>query len=185
MTPIKGLKIGCTPTESFRASSLECFYDSSCIDLIQEYTHYTNVSIPLSSKTSRFTVNTTVAELINELFVEKWTTTINYSSYFERCSPLFCSYTYIQKFNSFYTVTLILGLKGGLIVVLHWICPKIFRILFKLYRYRKKKTSVVQPESSRAMMSVATVNTNVRNNTADLESIPTNVTSQYDLLISI
>ncbi|CAF1440439.1 unnamed protein product [Adineta steineri] len=36
--PVKGLKIGCTPSESFRASTLECFYNESCVNLIKEYT---------------------------------------------------------------------------------------------------------------------------------------------------
>ncbi|CAF3993155.1 unnamed protein product, partial [Adineta steineri] len=40
--PIKGLKMGCTPSESLLASTLECFYDSSCIKLIQEQTNYNN-----------------------------------------------------------------------------------------------------------------------------------------------
>lgn len=40
--PIKGLKMGCIPSESFRASTLECFYDLSCIHLLQKYTNFTN-----------------------------------------------------------------------------------------------------------------------------------------------
>ncbi|CAF1386280.1 unnamed protein product [Adineta steineri] len=48
LIPVKGLKIGCTPSESFRASTLECFYDRSCIDLIHQYTNYTTFHNPLS-----------------------------------------------------------------------------------------------------------------------------------------
>ena len=33
-TEVKGLKIGCTPSESLLASTLECFYDADCIDTI-------------------------------------------------------------------------------------------------------------------------------------------------------
>ncbi|CAF4184288.1 unnamed protein product, partial [Adineta steineri] len=47
--PVKGLKTGCTPSESFRLSTLECFYDQSCLDLIQKYTNYHNSSTPLST----------------------------------------------------------------------------------------------------------------------------------------
>ncbi|CAF4172766.1 unnamed protein product, partial [Adineta steineri] len=38
--PIMGLKMGCTPTESFLASNLACFYNSSCIKLIYDSTNY-------------------------------------------------------------------------------------------------------------------------------------------------
>ncbi|UJR38749.1 hypothetical protein I4U23_031414 [Adineta vaga] len=67
---IKGLKIGCTPSESFLASTLECFYDISCINLIQEYTNYTNkvnvttIPIPLlPTMINQSSINTTIAEL--------------------------------------------------------------------------------------------------------------------------
>lgn len=183
--PIKGLKIGCTPSESFRASTLECFYDASCITLIQDYANYTtrfnsaNHPPPLSATMNRSSINTTIAELINDLFVEKWSTTISYSSYYQQCSPFSCSYTYIQRFNSLYIVTLLLSLKGGLMIVLKWICPKIVRILFKVFRHRQNRVHNVQPGSSLGITPIEPVNINVRNPTSVEESMPTNVASQY------
>ncbi|CAF3433755.1 unnamed protein product, partial [Rotaria sp. Silwood2] len=120
--PIKGLRIGCTPSESFHASTLECFYDPSCINLIQDNTNYiksinfTSSLNPLSIMKSQYSINATIAELIDNLFIEQWIATINYSSYFEQCSPLLCSYTYIEQFNLLYTVTVLLGLQGGLTI---------------------------------------------------------------------
>ncbi|CAF1521621.1 unnamed protein product [Adineta ricciae] len=37
-------------------------------------------------------MNTTISKFVDDLFVERWTTKINYSSYYEQCSPLLCSY---------------------------------------------------------------------------------------------
>jgi hypothetical protein len=142
---IKGLKMGCTPSESFLSSTLECFYDISCINLIQEYMNYNGSFILLSKTMNRYEINTTIAELIDNLFVDQWSTKINYSSYFEKCAPLLCSYTYIQQYNVFYTLTLLLGLEGGLTMVLQWICPKIIQFLFKAYQYRKRRMNTVQP----------------------------------------
>ncbi|UJR12441.1 hypothetical protein I4U23_016617 [Adineta vaga] len=79
--PIQGLKIGCTPSESFRVSTLECFYNQSCLDLIQQYTSKTNSICSLSNTTSRFPTNRTIDELLRELFVEEWQTTVDYSSW--------------------------------------------------------------------------------------------------------
>ncbi|CAF1074494.1 unnamed protein product [Adineta steineri] len=146
---IKGLKIGCTPSESFLSSTLECFYDSSCINLIETkiknttIMNTTYVTELLYANSSRFLPNTTIIDLVNELFIETWLTTMNYSAYFDYCSPTYCSYTYIQQLSSLYTVTLLLGLYGGLSVVLKWICPKIVYILFKIYQYRKKQSNRV------------------------------------------
>lgn len=175
IVPIKGLKIGCTPSESFRSSTLECFYDFSCVNLIQEYTNYTHSIIPLSATMNRSTINTTIADLINDLFVDQWSTTMNYSSYFEQCSPILCSYTYIQQFNPLYTVTFLLGLQGGLMIVLKWICPQIVRLIANLHRHRKNRMNIVRPERSFEITPIEIVNKNVSYLTVDLNSIP----SQY------
>ena len=134
IVPIEGLKMGCTPTESLYASTLQCFYNSSCIDLLQQYSNDTSPSpSPLSRTESRFAINLTISELVKELFIENWTTNINYSSYFEQCAPIFCEYSYVQKLNSLYTFTLLLGLHGGLTIVLEWICPKTVKLIYKIH----------------------------------------------------
>jgi hypothetical protein len=158
---IKGFKIGCTPSESFLASTLECLYDPACINLIQEYTNSTNSSIPLSATMTQSSINTTIAELVNNLFIERWDRKMNYSSYYEQCSPLLCSYTYNQQFSLLDIVTLLIALQGGLAIVLELICPQIVRIIFKLYHHRKKRINIVQPISSLKV------------------TLPTNVTSEY------
>ena len=156
---LKGLKIGCTPSESLHVSTLECLYDRSCLDLIQQYV---NLTIdPLSINTSQFYVNTSVFELIENLFVEEWISSINYSLYYYQCLPRSCSYTYIQQFNILYLITLLLGLQGGLTIVLIWICPKIVRILVKINEKRKKRLNIVQPEPT---TDTTTVSNELRTN---------------------
>ncbi|CAF4367003.1 unnamed protein product, partial [Adineta steineri] len=136
--PIQGLRMGCTPTESFFASTLECFYNLSCINLIYEHINYssnvnnTNVLEPPS-------IDAPVIDLINKLFIDNWSITINYTLYFNQCLPTICSNTYIQKLNSLYTITRLLGLCGGLTVVLTWICPTFMCLLAKIYECCKKK----------------------------------------------
>jgi len=184
---IKGLKMGCTPSESFRLSTLECFYDQSCFHLIQKYTNYTisvnstNSSAPLSDLTNRFPINTTIDKLINNLFIEKWIKIKNYPFYFGRCSPLFCSYTYTQRFSLLYTITVLFGLQGGLSIVLKLICPLIVRFVAKIYQYRKRRTNSVQPISSIEMNNAENVITNARTANCDVESIPPNITLQYKI----
>jgi hypothetical protein len=68
---IPGLRMGCTPTESFLASTLECFYNSSCIDLLDMMTYYNRTTVlpPLNVTGSRFTVHATVGDLVKEVTV--------------------------------------------------------------------------------------------------------------------
>ena len=147
--PINGLMIGCLPSEALRASTLECFYDSACIDLIQQSINDSSQIIPLSQNISQFSPNTTIAELIDNLFIEQWITTHNYSSYFHQCVPFSCTYSYIERINVLYTVTFLLALQGGLSIVLQWLCPRLVLILFQIFSYRKnKRNATVLPVQS-------------------------------------
>lgn len=181
---VKGLKMGCTPSESFRASTLECFYDQTCLDLIQQYTNSTNRMIPLSQTANQSVFNTSVAALVDDLFVERWITAKNYSSYFEQCAPLFCAYSYTESTNLLYIITVLLGLQGGLTIVLQWICPRIIRIIANINERRKRRMNIVQPISTAGMPSVQIVSPHVRSTTVDLQSASTNAVSGYFLLSS-
>ena len=147
---IQGLKMGCTPSESLLASTLECFSSSSCIDLLDKMVHYnrTNALSPLNVTGSRFAVDATVDDLVKELFVEKWSTEMSYSKYFDQCSPRVCSYTYFQQFNLIYTVTYILGLFGGLTIVLKWMCPRLVSLARKISQAFRKQRTAVDPVSN-------------------------------------
>jgi hypothetical protein len=177
--PIKGLKIGCTPSESFLNSTLECFYDTSCVNLIQEQTGNANRSndvdapILLPMNGSRFPINTTMFNLVQELFTEEWLTTINYSAYFDQCSPTLCSYTFIEQINPFYTVTVLLGIYGGLNFILKWICPNIIYMMAKVYWWRKKRRNTIQPGSTIEMATIDVISTTVNStNASDIPDDP-------------
>ncbi|CAF4248982.1 unnamed protein product, partial [Adineta steineri] len=182
---VKGLKIGCTPSESFRASTLECFYDRSCINLIHQYTNYGNFHRPLSIMKSRFSTNTTIAELIDNLFIEQWSNKTNYSSYFEQCLPSYCFYTSVPRFNLIYIITLLLSLQGGLTIILKWICPKIVRIASKINDYRKKRTNTVRPACVPERTSNGVCNTTIDNVTTNVEIRSTPETSQTIVVRSV
>jgi hypothetical protein len=176
---VKGLKMGCTPSESFLRSTLECFYDSSCINIIQNETNELYVPQPILANTSRFLMNTSIIDLVNVLFIENWSTTINYLSYFDHCLPSLCSYRYIQKINSFYTITLLLSLYGGLSVVLKWICPLLVLLGAKIYSRWKKRTNIIEPVSIISTTNTILYDTNVRIVTVQLESTPTVSSHSY------
>ncbi|CAF1343607.1 unnamed protein product [Adineta ricciae] len=164
--PLQGLKVGCLPTESFLQSTLECFYNQSCLDLIREHTKYTAKITPLSLVNTRFPLNTTILKLINDLFVEKWIPKVNYSNYFEKCLPLSCSYTYVERINLVYMITFLLGIQGGLTIVLQWICPQIILCVFKINEYRKKGTNTIQPSSSMRITTIETHQNSTNNSNA-------------------
>ncbi|UJR12399.1 hypothetical protein I4U23_016576 [Adineta vaga] len=185
--PLKGLKMGCTPSESFLASTLECFYDQACIHQIQHYTSSMNLTHSwhsLSTAKSRFSIRTTINELINDLFVEQWIPIINYSSYFEQCLPYICSYTYRPQYNIFHTTIVLLGLQGGLATVLKWICPKMIRIINKIYQYRKKRRNIVQPISFIQTVPIENIIRDIINPSSNAVLPSMNITSQANSVLS-
>ena len=153
-TILAGLRMGCLPSESFHLSTLECFHNQSCIDLLHQYTNYPNISIPRFITSNHFLSNTTVNELIAHAFTEQWKTRRNYSRYYHQCSPSSCSYTYIETFNILYIIALFFSLQGGLTLALKWICPKLILTVLKMYEYyRKRRRTSVHPAYSLSTIS--------------------------------
>ena len=117
---VPGIRSGCIPSESLLESTLECFYDSFCLNILALLGIRTsgvrslNASLP-----SRFGSNATIQSMFDELFIEEWHYESNYTSYFHACAPATCSYTYSDQVNLIYTITTIISLLGGLIVVFH------------------------------------------------------------------
>ncbi|CAF1222349.1 unnamed protein product [Adineta steineri] len=179
---IEGLKMGCTPSESFLASTFECFYNQSCLNILRQYTsmnmsqiNSTSFLHPLSRASIRFPKNTRIEKIVNDLFIEEWNITVDYSSYFDQCLPLLCSYTYTPRYNIFNSITDLLSIQGGLTIALAWICPKLVRIINAIYQYRKKRANTI-----RAITTISTenVNTNAYGSTSNSEVISRNVTPQ-------
>ncbi|CAF3320013.1 unnamed protein product [Rotaria socialis] len=145
---VKDFLIGCLPSESFLASTLECFFDVDCINLIRNHTsgniHLTHV-LALNDRSmihSRFQINTTVKELVKKLFMEEWPTNISYERYFSQCAPNICTYFYIDNANILYVANTLLGLYGGLTVVLDWWCPQLVKLIQRIQNHYNKKRRV-------------------------------------------
>jgi hypothetical protein len=88
-----------------------------------------NISLP-----SRFypVSSVTFGTLIDELFIESWINSSNYSAYFSTCAPLTCGYSYTKRSNFLYMLTTFLGLYGGLTVGLKLIIWHVLLIYWKI-----------------------------------------------------
>ncbi|CAF3597463.1 unnamed protein product [Adineta steineri] len=68
--------------------------------------------------------------IVNELMIEDWSPSINFSDYFLACAPKICTYTLSGRHNLAYVITTLTGLYGGLIVAFRFI------VLFFIKRIR-------------------------------------------------
>ena len=67
--------------------------------------------------------NRTINDHLSDLFINEWSTTVNYSKYFYNCNPSVCTYTTRNLIDYSYTIALFTSLYGGLILILRLISP--------------------------------------------------------------
>jgi len=130
---IPGLYIGCYLVEAMRNSSLECFYNQSCLDEVE-----LNLRSPMSFSAtvldpslSKFPMNSTVDTLLSEAMVERWNQNVSWSNYYKQCKPTTCTYSLITKHSIWYIIITIIGLIGGIVTVLRLAVPEVIKFIRK------------------------------------------------------
>jgi hypothetical protein len=54
-----------------------------------------------SSSASRYSVNSTIKDLLDQLMIEHWYSSLIYENYYTACHPVTCTYTYETRNNVF------------------------------------------------------------------------------------
>ncbi|CAF3420766.1 unnamed protein product [Rotaria sp. Silwood1] len=141
---IPGLYLGCFVIESLLQSTLECFYNQTCINLLQSYL-VSNLSMNIivldSSLPSRFLENSTIQELVNELMIEQWNLSTMYENYYHACQPIRCTYSYATRNDLIYIMTTLFGLVGGMLTILKFLVPLLVKLIVKIKAPTLKKYS--------------------------------------------
>ncbi|CAF1043789.1 unnamed protein product [Adineta ricciae] len=140
---VPGLFVGCFAIRSTFHSSLECFYNETCLSTIETMIR-SNRSISvvsLNQSQTRYSPNSSIETIFNELILEKWGTKIEYDRYYEVCAPISCTYTTIKHNDLTYIVTFLLGLFGGVSISL-----KIL-VLFLVQWIRNQSRSNLNPSN--------------------------------------
>ncbi|CAF1391503.1 unnamed protein product [Rotaria sordida] len=136
---IPGIYSGCFVMESLLQSTLECFYNQTCIEQLSSY-FLSNTSLAVttldSSLPSRFFENSTIQELVDKLMVEQWNLSTTFESYYSACQPIKCTYSYMKKHDVIYMITTMFGLVGGLMTILKLVVPRFVKIFAYLFLKR-------------------------------------------------
>ena len=151
--PVPGWNVSCSAMNTLAGSTLECFYNQTCIDLLKHYANTINTNFtdfPLnqsslsSSKPSRFNAYTALKDIISDFFIEEWQVDLAYPQFYNKCEPTFCSYNIEQRHNLLYVFSHILSLYGGLTVSLRFIVPYIITLASKIsHRCRMNRVAPV------------------------------------------
>ncbi|CAF4173996.1 unnamed protein product, partial [Adineta steineri] len=141
---VTGFYVGCYTTEALLRSTLECFYNQTCIDQLQVYLLppvLKNVTALDSSLPSQYSEDSTIEYLLNNLMIEEWNSTQMYDRYYDECQPKECTYTINTRNNILYVITTLIGIIGGLTRVSKIFVPILVKII--VYCFRKWRNSVV------------------------------------------
>ncbi|CAF3485957.1 unnamed protein product [Adineta steineri] len=128
---VSGFWKACYQLDALFKSTLDCLYDADCLVLFSDYFPSLNNMNLTSSILSSSPKNVSVENRLSYLFVDEWSTKINYSKYVEDCAPLFCTYAITDQTNFSYTITLLLSLYGGLVIMLRFIAASVVNIAAK------------------------------------------------------
>lgn len=145
-TPIvPGYVVGCSPLESYLRSTLECLYSSTCLNQILAGVNLSFTPKILDENQTRFSKNIITNDIVEELFIESWSTNVSYENFYSECQPISCSYIITQQYNLFYVLTTLLGLYGGITILLKLIIPFLLTLFHKCLNKFYQTNSQVEP----------------------------------------
>ncbi|CAF1106786.1 unnamed protein product [Rotaria sordida] len=131
---IPEFQVGCVPQNALLQSTLECFYNQSCLDIVISLTDAlrTVSALNISNSFSRFSPTTTIGILFDNLMVESWENSTDFAAYFQTCAPKACSYSYLQRFFLTYMIATMASIFGGLSVALRITSPWFVKFILRL-----------------------------------------------------
>ena len=130
MVRIPSFFTGCSPMEALFQSTLQCFYNRTCVDAVQtglSWIRSPNLNISMVVPTEGLPNETTetVESIVNRLMVNTWQKNLSFTSYYKVCAPVSCTFEYIDRPHILFLITSIVSVIGGLSTVL-----KILMLIF-------------------------------------------------------
>ncbi|CAF1377883.1 unnamed protein product [Adineta steineri] len=127
---VPGMIVDCLIIDGALASTLECYYNQSCISILHGQLSM-NIK-PLSNNSNKyFSMHSKVQLIFNELMIDETITEIRFDKYFSECNCAFCSYSYTRRFDIFFIFTAVTGSIGILSFIIRhvasFVATKILR----------------------------------------------------------
>ncbi|CAF4150353.1 unnamed protein product, partial [Adineta steineri] len=124
LVPIPGMIMDCFIIDATLASTLECYYNQSCLVLLHRSLPI-DIQLLSNSSNKYFSVYSTVQTLSNELMIDETICDIRFELYYSQCNPTYCSYSYKRRFDILFIFTTIIGIFGILSFTIKIIAPLI------------------------------------------------------------
>jgi hypothetical protein len=145
---VPGFYTGCYVVESLLQSTLECFYDQTCINGLQVYlpsSSSMNITALDLSLSTNYSKHSKIEDLVNNLMIEQWNATYIYDRYYNECQPTQCSYILQTRNDAIYVVTTLFGIAGGLTTVLKLVVPILVKLIMYCIRKLRRRVAPLVP----------------------------------------
>ena len=133
---VPNMFLGCLPIEGLLLSTLECFYNRSCMTQLDQYM-YSSLGdafyfSPLDPDLNR--PDETIEQIVERLMIDAWTWNISYDAFFDQCAPIACTYEYTARNNLLIVISTMIGVFGGLSLAIKITVLVILRIVERMIR---------------------------------------------------
>ena len=128
LIPVPGLIMDCSLTRATLRSTLECYYNQTCLSLIHGH-HANNLEALSVSKNKHFLIDTMIETLVNNLMIDHYTIDVSLDLYYDQCNPSYCYYKYNRQFQVLFIITVMCGIYGILSTLLRFLIPWIVKKL--------------------------------------------------------
>ncbi|CAF1355865.1 unnamed protein product [Rotaria sp. Silwood1] len=130
---IPGMVHGCLPVNTILLSTLECFYNQTCLNDIVSFLHTNETFTAMSQlEQSRYELNSTIQTIIDNLMIEEWVTDISYKKYYKQCAPISCTFFKNEKYAWKFILIQLIGLLGSLTMICSFIIENIVKFIRRL-----------------------------------------------------
>lgn len=130
---IPSLYSGCSIMEGMNVSSFACLFNQSCFNMMTALLNVTTANVINPNELVSFMTNSTVEEIMNEVFIDQWNFSASHHAFYDQCQPSSCIYTLIQRNSLIIIFTTVLSLLGGLMKILKLAVPHFIQGIFFLY----------------------------------------------------
>lgn len=147
-----GLVKACYMIDTVRLSSLECFYNNSqcsknVFDTLNASLNFFGRPVaqfdvqPLINNhdpLTRFTPQTSLLTIINEMMIDRWNFSISFEHYYNQCQPNTCRYSYTVRDRYFLGIIIsFVSTVGGLATSLRFLVPLMVNVLSRILQHRE------------------------------------------------
>ena len=128
----------CLPVNTIIFSTLECFYNQTCLDILVSLLSKTDNFTAMSKiEKSRYNLNSAMLTIIDNLMIEEWVPNISYEKYYKQCAPMSCTYFENDKYDWKFVLTQLIGLLGSIIMA----CSLIIQNIVSFIRRRPSRNT--------------------------------------------